>query len=138
MTLYTKDSSTENTRIPLVFLVNSMSASATEITAWALQEYHRALIIGEKTYGKWSVQTPFSLSDGSLLKLTTAKWYTPNGKSIDEKGIEPDVIISLTDDDYKNAYDRQLEGAKKLLQYQIEKSISLEELKKEADTILKE
>lgn len=138
MTLYTKDSSTENTRIPLVFLVNSMSASATEITAWALQEYHRALIIGEKTYGKWSVQTPFSLSDGSLLKLTTAKWYTPNGKSIDEKGIEPDVIISLTDDDYKNAYDRQLEGAKKLLQYQIEKSISLEELKKEADTILNE
>jgi carboxyl-terminal processing protease len=73
-----------------------------------------------------------------LLKLTTAKWYTPNGKSIDEKGIEPDVIISLTDDDYKNAYDRQLEGAKKLLQYQIEKSISLEELKKEADTILNE
>lgn len=137
MTLYTKDDSISNMHIPLIFLVNNMSASATEITAGALQEHHRALIVGEKTYGKWSVQTPFPLSDGSILKLTTAKWYTPNGRSIDEKWIEPDVIISLIDDDYKNGYDRQLEWAKKLIQYQIEKKVTLENLKKEAENIIK-
>lgn len=136
MTLYTKDNIKANTQIPLVFLVNSMSASATEITAWTLQENRRALIVGEKTYWKGSVQTPFTFSDGSIMKLTTAKWYTPNGRSIDEKGIEPDVVVTLTDDDYKNSYDRQLEWAKKLISLQIEKKLSVEDLKKEAETLL--
>jgi carboxyl-terminal processing protease len=136
MVLYTKGEKNEkNTAIPVIMLVNTMSASATEIVAWALQEHKRALVVGEKTYGKGSVQTPFSLSDGSILKLTTARWYTPHGRSIDEKGIEPDIKISLTDDDYKDGNDRQLEWVKKLIQLQWEKKLSVEELKKEAEKL---
>lgn len=96
-------------------LVNNMSASATEIVAWALQDYGRAIIIGQKTYGKWSVQEPFILSDGSMMKITIAKWYTPLERGIDEKWIDPDISIDLTDEDYKNNYDRQLEWAKVII-----------------------
>ena len=112
-------------------LVNGLSASATEIVAWAFQDTKRALVIGEKTYGKWSVQTPFPLSDGSLVKITTAKWYTPKGRGIDEKGIEPDITINLLDEDYKNLYDRQLEWAKKVLQKMITDKLSPEKTKKQ-------
>lgn len=105
-----------NTKIPLVIIVNSLSASATEIFAWALQDYGRAIIVGEKTYGKWSVQTPFVLEDGSILKLTIGRWFTPKDKSIDGNGITPDIVIPLFDRDFSQKFDRQLDGAYKIIQ----------------------
>lgn len=115
-TLYTKTTAFTNTWVPLVFLVNGLSASASEILAGALQDYGRAIVVWEKTYGKWSVQSPFVMSDGSILKLTIWRWYTPKDRGIDGMGITPDIIISLKDEDYKNIYDRQLEWAKKLME----------------------
>ena len=105
----------------IVVLINGNSASASEITAWTLREYDKAILIGEKTYGKWSVQQPFAMEDGSLLKLTVAKWFTPEWKNIEEDGINPDVLVEYLDEDYENAYDRQLEEAKILLNKFIEK-----------------
>ncbi len=131
----TKKRKIQNTTIPIIMLVNNMSASATEIVAGALQDYDRALIVWEKTYGKWSVQEPFALSDGSMMKITIAKWFTPKDRGIDEKWIEPDISIALTDDDYKNIYDRQSEGARVLIQYLIDTNKSLADIKKDTSSI---
>ena len=78
--------------VPIVVLVNSGSASASEIVAGALQDYHRAIILGTQTFGKGSVQTTLVLSNNTAIKLTTARYFTPNGRSIQVKGITPDVL----------------------------------------------
>ncbi|PLX66324.1 MAG: peptidase S41 [Denitrovibrio sp.] len=80
---------------PIIVLVNEGSASASEILTGALQDYQRATIMGEKTYGKASVQTIIPLLDDSAIKLTTAKYFTTNGRSIHDIGIEPDIAVKL-------------------------------------------
>lgn len=99
----------------IVILINENSASASEITAWALKDYNKAILVWEKSYGKGSVQQPFSFPDGSMVKLTIAKWYTPKDYSIDHNGINPDVPVSFEKEDYEKKYDRQLEVAKEVL-----------------------
>lgn len=79
--------------IKTIVLVNGGSASASEILAGALQDFKKATILGEKTFGKGSVQDYEMLSDGSALKVTVAEWYTPNGRNINEQGIQPDVVV---------------------------------------------
>jgi carboxyl-terminal processing protease len=80
--------------IPMVVLINGGSASASEIVAGALQDHKRALIVGTKSFGKGSVQTVIPIDKESAIKLTTALYYTPSGRSIQAKGIQPDVVIA--------------------------------------------
>ena len=107
--------------MPMIVLVNEGSASASEIVAGALQDNKRATILGTKSYGKASVQTIQELSDGSALKLTTAKYFTPLGRDIHENGITPDIVVELSEKDvfdlpepYQN--DKQVFQAIKLLE----------------------
>lgn len=83
---------------PIVLLVDGNTASAAEILAGALQDRGRAAVIGQKTYGKGSIQRIHRLSDGSALHVTFAKWFTPDGKAIDEQGLEPDILVEPNPD----------------------------------------
>lgn len=88
--------------LPIIVLIDAGSASASEIVAGALQDHHRGLVMGERSFGKGSVQTLLPLSNTSALRLTTARYYTPSGKSVQEGGIEPDIMVpQLSDPDYK-------------------------------------
>jgi len=111
-TSFSADGSGRLLDIPLVVLVNEGSASAAEIVAGALQDNQRASVVGETTFGKGSVQEVENFADGSALRVTVAKWYTPNGRSISDAGIKPDKEVGLTG---KETADVQLEAAKKLL-----------------------
>lgn len=124
--LYTVDSDdnkvetkTENdpidTTSDIVVLVNYYSASASEILTGALKDNGRAKIVGEKTYGKGVIQNVFQLTDGSVLKLTFAEYFTPNETKINQVGIEPDYTVELPSKDSENTNDTQLDKAKELL-----------------------
>ena len=102
-------------REPLIVLINGGSASASEIVAGALQEAKRAKLVGEKSFGKGSVQELESLANGTSLKITVAKWLTPSGHSIMHDGIDPDVKVEFTKDDLDNGRDPQLDKALELL-----------------------
>ena len=115
-----KDETKASRTYPVVVLINSSSASASEILAASFNDsYVDATLIGEKTYGKGTVQTAYSLSDGSSLKYTTEKWLTPKGKWIDGKGVSPDKTVLLTDEYLLNPTtenDLQLQSALEFLE----------------------
>jgi carboxyl-terminal processing protease len=98
-----------------IVLINAGSASASEIVAGALQDHKVATILGEKSFGKGSVQEVITLGDGGTLKVTVAHWYTPNGKNISKEGIAPDTEVKLTADDIQASRDPQLDKALELL-----------------------
>ena len=97
-----------------VVLVNGSSASASEIVAGALQDYGKATIVGEKTYGKGVVQNLYDLSNATVLKVTTAEWYTPNDRSINKTGITPDIEVERSYEDINAMRDPQMDKAKSL------------------------
>jgi carboxyl-terminal processing protease len=97
--------------IPMVVLVDGGSASASEIVAGALQDHQRAVLIGEKTFGKGSVQLPHELSNGAELRVTIARWFTPNDRAIHGEGLEPDIQAELTLEDLDAELDPQLDRA---------------------------
>ncbi|HNV12572.1 MAG TPA: S41 family peptidase [bacterium] len=101
--------------IPTVVLINYGSASASEIVSGALQDYGKAKIIGEKSYGKGSVQMVKNIKDGSSLKITIAKWLTPKGQDINKEGIKPDEEVKLSLEDFENDIDNQLNRALEIL-----------------------
>jgi carboxyl-terminal processing protease len=97
--------------IKTVVLINDGSASASEITAGALRDNNVATLLGTKSYGKGSVQQILELSGGGTLKVTIARWYTPNDKNIDKEGIKPDQEVKMSADDAKNKIDPQMNAA---------------------------
>lgn len=102
-------------RIKTVVLQNGGSASASEIVAGALKDYNLATLVGEKSFGKGSVQELVSLRGGADIKITVAKWLTPDGHDLNREGIEPDVKIGLSDEDFNANRDPQLDRALEIL-----------------------
>lgn len=103
------------TDLPLVVLQNGGSASASEIVAGALQDLGRAVVVGEQSFGKGTVQELVPMQKGASLRITIAKWLTPNERDIGKVGITPDVMVKRTIKDFENEYDPQMEAAVKLL-----------------------
>lgn len=101
--------------MPTVVVVNGSTASASEILAGALKDHKAAKLVGEKTYGKGSVQKPIDLPGGALLKVTVARWYTPDGVSVTKNGIMPDFAVNLTQADVNAGKDPQLDKAISIL-----------------------
>jgi carboxyl-terminal processing protease len=104
-----------NDNFKFVILVDSGSASASEILAGALSEYNKAILIGDQTFGKGSVQELVPVTDDTSLKVTIARWLTPNGNSISQEGITPHILVKPTEADIKAGKDVQLERAKEFL-----------------------
>lgn len=101
--------------VPTVVLIDEGSASASEITAGALHDNNVAYLIGQKSYGKGVVQQLINFGDGSQLKVTVASWYRPNGQNINKKGITPDKVVKISDEDVKAGNDPQLTAAQEYL-----------------------
>ena len=102
---------------PLIVIINNGSASASEIVSGALKDHKRAIILGERTYGKGSVQSIIPLKNGGGIRLTISKYYLPSGKSISEVGVLPDIYVEETGDNFKinSKTDNQLKYAVNLL-----------------------
>lgn len=102
--------------VPLVVLMDGGTASASEILAGALRDRERATLIGQKTFGKGSVQLVYDLSDGSSVHVTSARWLTPNRHQIDQQGLEPDIVVEITQEAIDNGRDEILHSAIEFLQ----------------------
>lgn len=102
--------------VPLVVLINNGSASASEILAGAIQDHKRGIVMGTKSFGKGTVQEVEFFNDGSSIRMTIAKWLTPNGRDINKVGLKPDIVVELTKEDLEKQFDRQKEEARKYLQ----------------------
>ncbi len=113
-----KDTTDTKRNYPIVVLINGSSASASEILASSLKYSYGATIVGTKSYGKGKVQTTGTLEDGTMIKYTSARWFMPNGECLDEKGLEPDIKVDLSEEYIKNPIeenDNQLNEALKIL-----------------------
>jgi carboxyl-terminal processing protease len=113
--IYTTEGAPVTTDVPLVVLVNEGSASASEIVAGAIQDNERGQVVGATTYGKGSVQLPQTLSDGSIMRVTIARWFTPDDRTIDGEGLDPDVVVEISEEQREAGDDPQLDEAIKLL-----------------------
>ena len=102
--------------MPLVVLINENTASASEVFSGAIQDYHMGTLVGTTSFGKGIVQSVIPMSDGTAIKLTTAKYYTPKDRNIHKKGIEPDIEVVLDTDGKK---DNQLEEALRVVNQKV-------------------
>ena len=107
---YIRDIPDDLKTVPMVVLINAGSASASEIVAGALQDHKRATLVGIRTFGKGSVQTIMPMNNGAAIKLTTARYFTPKGRSIQAKGIDPDYIVEDGTDQSNNIHEADLSG----------------------------